>query len=112
MTTTPFTAGNVSRLEQGAVLDADACQVFGQAAIRQGKWKAVWLPPPTGNDKWQLYDLSQGTPSGSVAGAVLTTQTRARQPTWRKSTPKSYKRWSRSGTRTRLRRAPSCLIAG
>ena len=23
--------------------------VFEQAAIRQGKWKAVWLPPPTGN---------------------------------------------------------------
>jgi hypothetical protein len=34
--------------------------VFGQAAIRQGSWKAVWLPPPTGNDKWLLYDLSIG----------------------------------------------------
>jgi len=34
--------------------------VFGQAAIRQGTWKAVWLPPPTGNDKWLLYDLSVG----------------------------------------------------
>jgi len=34
--------------------------VFGQAAIRQGKWKAVWLPPPTGNDKWLLYDISAG----------------------------------------------------
>ncbi|KAI9633387.1 alkaline-phosphatase-like protein [Dioszegia hungarica] len=33
-------------------------ELFGQAAIRQGKWKAVWLPPPTGNDKWLLYDLS------------------------------------------------------
>jgi hypothetical protein len=37
--------------------------VFGQAAIRQGKWKAVWLPPPTGNDKWLLYDLSTGMTS-------------------------------------------------
>jgi hypothetical protein len=35
-------------------------RVFGQAAIRQGSWKAVWLPPPTGNDKWLLYDLSVG----------------------------------------------------
>jgi hypothetical protein len=34
--------------------------VFGQAAIRQGSWKAVWLPPPTGNDKWLLFDLSVG----------------------------------------------------
>lgn len=35
--------------------------VFGQAAIRQGRWKAVWLPPPTGNDKWLLFDLASGT---------------------------------------------------
>ena len=34
--------------------------VFGQAAIRQGDWKAVWLPPPTGPNKWLLYDLRQG----------------------------------------------------
>lgn len=39
---------------------AYAVVVFGQAAIRQGKWKAVWLPPPTGNDKWLLFDLDQG----------------------------------------------------
>lgn len=38
--------------------------MFGQAAIRQGRWKAVWLPPPAGNDKWLLYDLSTGR-SGS-----------------------------------------------
>ncbi|WWC69062.1 uncharacterized protein I206_102998 [Kwoniella pini CBS 10737] len=32
-------------------------ELFGQAAIRQGKWKAVWLPPPTGKDEWLLFDL-------------------------------------------------------
>ncbi|BGP05956.1 hypothetical protein JCM10049v2_001775 [Rhodotorula toruloides] len=31
-------------------------ELFGQSAIRQGPWKAVWIP---GNDaKWSLYNLS------------------------------------------------------
>ncbi|KAK6908688.1 hypothetical protein I204_02022 [Kwoniella mangroviensis CBS 8886] len=34
-------------------------ELFGQAAIRQGRWKAVWLPPPTGKDQWLLFDLDQ-----------------------------------------------------
>jgi arylsulfatase len=34
-------------------------ELFGQAAIRQGSWKAVWLPPPTGNGEWLLFDLSK-----------------------------------------------------
>jgi arylsulfatase A-like enzyme len=44
-----------------AVLTRYGAVVFGQAAIRQGKWKAVWLPPPTGNGGWLLFDLSSGT---------------------------------------------------
>ena len=31
----------------------------GQAAIRQGSWKAVFVPAPAGPEKWQLYDLSK-----------------------------------------------------
>lgn len=31
----------------------------GQAAIRQGPWKAVFVPKPAGPEKWQLYDLSK-----------------------------------------------------
>ncbi|WVQ99095.1 hypothetical protein IAU59_006227 [Kwoniella sp. CBS 9459] len=32
-------------------------ELFGQAAIRQGRWKAIWLPPPAGNDEWLLFDV-------------------------------------------------------
>lgn len=34
-------------------------ELFGQRAIRQGDWKAVWIPGPVGPATWQLYDLSQ-----------------------------------------------------
>jgi arylsulfatase A-like enzyme len=61
MTRMLFMAGNVSPLVHNPPATIAHVAVFGQAAIRQGRWKAVWLPPPTGNDKWLLYDLSIGT---------------------------------------------------
>ena len=36
----------------------------GKAAIRQGDYKAVFIPPPKGPGKWQCYDL--GTDLGEV----------------------------------------------
>lgn len=32
-------------------------ELFGQRAIREGKWKAVWLPAPRGKEDWELYDV-------------------------------------------------------
>jgi arylsulfatase A-like enzyme len=32
-------------------------ELFGQQAIRQGRWKAVFIPKPNGSERWQLYDL-------------------------------------------------------
>jgi arylsulfatase len=32
-------------------------ELFGNRAIRQGKWKLLWLCEPHGPGKWQLYDL-------------------------------------------------------
>ncbi|WPO99698.1 arylsulfatase [Pseudomonas sp. HR96] len=34
-------------------------ELFGRRAIRQGDWKAVWIPGPAGPATWQLYDLSR-----------------------------------------------------
>ncbi len=34
-------------------------ELFGRRAIRQGDWKALYLPAPYGPGKWQLYDLSE-----------------------------------------------------
>ncbi|HLG90477.1 MAG TPA: arylsulfatase [Alphaproteobacteria bacterium] len=34
-------------------------ELFGRRAIRQGDWKALFLPPPYGPGQWQLYDLSK-----------------------------------------------------
>jgi arylsulfatase A-like enzyme len=33
-------------------------ELFGRFGIRQGSWKAVRIPPPSGPGAWQLYDLS------------------------------------------------------
>jgi arylsulfatase len=33
-------------------------ELFGRRAIRQGDWKALYLPAPYGPGRWQLYDLS------------------------------------------------------
>lgn len=32
---------------------------LGVAAVRLGDWKAVFLPPPKGGGKWELFDLSK-----------------------------------------------------
>lgn len=32
-------------------------ELFGQAAIRRGRWKALFVPKPIGTEKWQLYDI-------------------------------------------------------
>ena len=34
-------------------------ELFGRRAIRQGDWKALYLPAPYGPGTWQLYDLSR-----------------------------------------------------
>ena len=43
------------------VHDADTgtgWELFGRRAIRQGDWKALYLPAPYGPGGWQLYDLA------------------------------------------------------
>ncbi|MEN3953301.1 arylsulfatase [Iodidimonas sp. SYSU 1G8] len=38
---------------------ATGWELFGRRAIRQGGWKAVYIPEPWGPGEWQLYDLGQ-----------------------------------------------------
>ena len=33
-------------------------ELFGRRAIRQGRWKAIWLDSPFGRNDWELFDLS------------------------------------------------------
>ncbi|OTA68011.1 arylsulfatase [Hypoxylon sp. EC38] len=33
-------------------------ELFGLRAIRQGKWKAIYMTPPRGRDTWELYDMN------------------------------------------------------
>lgn len=32
-------------------------ELFGQKALRKGDWKALFIPAPSGPNKWQLYNL-------------------------------------------------------
>jgi arylsulfatase A-like enzyme len=34
-------------------------ELFGQQAVRQGKWKALFIPPPLGTGQWELFDLDR-----------------------------------------------------
>ena len=53
----PFLKGQVPRIHaEDFVCGWELC---GRGAIRKGNWKAVFLPPPKGTDKWQLYDLAR-----------------------------------------------------
>ncbi|KAJ5579802.1 arylsulfatase [Penicillium hispanicum] len=48
--------------EQVTLYDAEkdivGWEQFGIAAVRVGQWKALYLPPPRGPGKWELYDLA------------------------------------------------------
>jgi arylsulfatase len=37
---------------------ATGWELFGRRGIRQGDWKAVFIPPPEGPGAWQLYDVA------------------------------------------------------
>lgn len=34
-----------------------AGEMFGRRYVREGQWKAVHIPPPTGNGRWELFDI-------------------------------------------------------
>lgn len=34
-------------------------ELFGLRAIRQGPWKALWMPPPRGHERWELYNVAK-----------------------------------------------------
>ena len=51
----PFLRG-----EESSVHGSDAVMVwelFGRRAVRKGKWKALWLYGPYGDERWELFDL-------------------------------------------------------
>ncbi|GAB3010353.1 arylsulfatase [Mycobacterium bourgelatii] len=52
----PYLSGGVERVHDGDV--GTGWELFGRRAIRQGDWKALYLPAPYGPGTWQLYDLA------------------------------------------------------
>lgn len=40
-------------------LDVTGWELFGSRGIRRGKYKAVWMPPPLGKGRWELFDVAQ-----------------------------------------------------
>ncbi|KAK8126350.1 arylsulfatase [Apiospora kogelbergensis] len=50
-----------------AAADAVGWEQLGVAAVRLGDWKALFLPPPKGPGRWELYDLATDLePSGKL----------------------------------------------
>ena len=51
----PFLTGNATTIHSQEYVTG--WELFGQQAIRQGDWKAVYIPAPNGPERWQLYNL-------------------------------------------------------
>jgi arylsulfatase len=51
-----YLSGGAEQVHDGE--DGTGWELFGRRAIRQGDWKALYLPAPYGPGEWQLYDLS------------------------------------------------------
>lgn len=46
-------------------------ELFGRQAIRQGDYKAVYIPKPCGPEKWQLYNLKKDPGETANLGEVM-----------------------------------------
>lgn len=51
-----YLSGAAARVHSGDV--GTGWELFGRRAVRQGDWKALYLPAPYGSGAWQLYDLA------------------------------------------------------
>jgi arylsulfatase len=52
----PYLSGHEDHVHDDAT--GTGWELFGRRAIRQGDWKALYLPAPYGPGRWQLYDLA------------------------------------------------------
>lgn len=53
----PYLLGKADRIHSEETVTG--WELFAQQAIRRGSYKALFIPPPLGSGKWQLFDLSQ-----------------------------------------------------
>lgn len=53
----PYLQGRANRVH--AVDEALGWELYGSRAIRKGDWKIVWVWPPYGLGRWELFDLSE-----------------------------------------------------
>lgn len=53
----PYLSGTAEAVHETAT--GTGWELFGRRAVRQGDWKALFLPQPYGPGAWQLYDLSR-----------------------------------------------------
>jgi len=53
----PWLRGTAAQAHDDAG-DFHGWELFGQQAVRQGKFKALFIPPPEGPGRWQLFDLA------------------------------------------------------
>jgi arylsulfatase len=59
-------------------------ELHGQRAVRQGKWKLMLLPPPYGDSKWALYDLSLDPAELRDISAQFPERVRVLQEAWQR----------------------------
>lgn len=53
----PYLRGRAAHVH--AEDEAVGWELFGQRALRQGRWKATWVSAPNGPGRWELFDLAR-----------------------------------------------------
>lgn len=61
-----------------------AWELFGRRAVREGRWKALWLWPPYGPGAWQLYDLEADPAELHDLGAAMPQRLEALAAKWKR----------------------------
>lgn len=51
----PYLTGNSSEIH--GVDHVTGWELFGRRAVRQGSWKALYIPKPFGPERWQLFNI-------------------------------------------------------
>ena len=49
-------------------------ELFGQQAIRKGEWKAVFVPAPSGKDRWEVKSSHNPTCLALILDIVIQPQ--------------------------------------
>ncbi|KAJ2968521.1 hypothetical protein NQ176_g9140 [Zarea fungicola] len=65
----PFLLGNAKEIHTED--HVTGWELFGRRAVRQGPWKALYIPKPFGPERWQLFNVLEDPGETSDVSEVM-----------------------------------------